>query len=129
MIQSFRFTEYGMEKFYYEIEVFVGTHGLHESYIHIEQITDIDLNLARKKAINNYFEIEKGIIASGKFHLPYASPADFVYGENASYSMILSLVHEYGDIKVRYELAGADEASHIEAEEFENYIFQELKED
>jgi len=129
MIQSFCFTEYGMEKFYYEIDVFVSTNGLHEPYTHIEQITDIDLNQARKKAINKYIEIEKGIIASGKFHLPYASPAEFVYGENANYSMILSLIHEYGDVTEKYELFGADDASHIEAEEFENYIFQKLKED
>jgi hypothetical protein len=118
-----------MEKFYYEIDVFVSTKGLHEPYTHIEQITDIDLNQARKKAINKYIEIEKGIIASGKFHLPYASPAEFVYGENANYSMILSLIHECGDVTEKYELFGADDASHIEAEEFENYIFQKLKED
>lgn len=129
MIQSFCFTEYGMEKFYYEIEVFVSTNGLHEPYTHIEQITDIDLYLARKKAINKYIEIEKGLIASGKFYLPYASPAEFVYGKNANYSMILSLVHEYGDRTEKYELVGADDVSHNEAKEFESYIFQELKED
>jgi hypothetical protein len=34
------------------------------------------------------------------------SPAEFVYGENANYSMILSLIHEYGDVTEKYELFG-----------------------
>lgn len=126
MIQSFHFTEYGMENYYYEIEVFVSTLGLHEPYTHIEQITDIDLSQARTKAIELHNEIADGILANGKYYLPYASPADFVYGENACYSITLSFVHSYGDIVEKYALSGVDEASHIEALEFENYIFQEL---
>ena len=126
MIQSFHFTEYGMENYYYEIEVFVSTLGLHEPYTHTEQIADIDLSRARKMAIQMYKDIENGILANGKFHYPYASPADFVYGKNACYSITLSFVHSYGDVIEKYALVGVDEASHIEAIEFENYIFQEL---
>ena len=129
MIQSFHFTEYGMENYYYEIEVFVSTLGLHEPYTHIEQIADIDLSQARSKAIQRYKDIENGILANGKFYLSYASPADFVYGENACYSITLSFVHTYGDEIEKYALAGVDGALHIEALEFENYIFHELNEE
>ena len=129
MIQSFHFIEYGMENYYYEIEVFVSTLGLHEPYNHIEQIADIDLIQARSKAIQRYKDIENGILANGKFHLPYASPADFVYGDNACYSITLSFVYTYGDVIEKYALAGVDDASHIEALEFENYIFYELNEE
>ena len=126
MIQSFHFTEYGMENYYYEIEVFESTLGLHEPYIHIEQIADIDLSQAKTMAIQKYNSIQNGILANGKFHLPYASPSEFVYGKNACFSITLSFVHSYGDVIEKYALAGVDEASHIEAIEFENYIFQEL---
>lgn len=129
MVQSFHFTNYGMEKYYYEIVAFVSTQGLHEPYTHIEQIADIDLSQTRSKAIQRYKDIENGILANGKFHLPYASPADFVYGENACYSITLSIVHTYGDVIEKYALAGVDDASHIEALEFESYIFNELNEE
>lgn len=129
MVQSFHFTNNGMEKYYYEIVAFVSTHGLHEPYTHIEQIADIDLSQTRSKAIQRYKDIENGILANGRFHLPYASPADFVYGENACYSITLSFVHTYGDVIEKYALAGVDDASHIEALEFESYIFNELNEE
>jgi hypothetical protein len=117
-----------MENYYYEIEVFVSTLGLHEPYTHIEQIAELDLRQARSKAIQRHNDIENGILANGKFYLPYASPGDFVYGENACYSITLSFVHTYVDVIEKYALVGVDDASHIEALEFENYIFHELNE-
>jgi hypothetical protein len=115
-----------MENYYYEIEVFVSTLGLHEPYTHIEQIADLDLRQARSKAIQKYNDIENGILDNGRFHLPYASPGYFVYGENACYSITLSFVHAYGDVIEKYVLAGVDDASHTESLEFEKYIFHEL---
>jgi hypothetical protein len=129
MVQSFHFTDYGMENYYYEIEVFVSTLGLHEPYTHIEQIADLDLRQARSKAIQRHNDIENGLLANGRFYLHYASPADFVYGENACYSITLWFVHTYGDVIEKYALAGVDDASHIEGLEFENYIFYELNEE
>lgn len=112
-----------------QLYLYQNTLGLHEPYTHTEQIADFDLRQARSKVIQRYNDIENGILANGKFYLPYASPADFVHGENACYSITLSFVHTYGDIIEKYALAGVDDASHIEALEFESYIFNELNEE
>ena len=127
MTPSFRYSKDYNENFYYEIAVFMSTLGKEEPFDFTEQIVKYDLNEARQEAIKRFNEIQKGILDHGTYFLPFASPADFVKGKNACFSISLSFVSECDGEVEKYVLHGEDEVTHKESLEFERQIINELR--
>jgi hypothetical protein len=58
--------------------------------------------------------------------LPYASPENFVFGENAACSLVLSLVQYYDeDNYSEYLLLREDEKTIAEGNDFESLVLRE----
>jgi hypothetical protein len=51
MKKAFLKTESGIEKFHYEVEVFISTFGAYESYSHSEEFADENLQKAKFQAL------------------------------------------------------------------------------
>ncbi len=126
MIQSIKNTEFGLEKYYYQIDVMVSTMGITDSFTHIEYFKDINLLKAREDAFNRYPEILEGIEKEGKYYLPFASPEDFVYGKNACYSVTLSFVEETENGIEIHEIEGEEEHIVEAGLDYEEFIIASL---
>ena len=127
MKQSFIETEYGFVKYYYQIKIFTSTMGVTESFTHVEYFKDVDLLKAREDAFERYPKILDEIEKQGRYFLPYASPEDFVYGENACYSVTLSLVEEIEDDRIEiYEIEGESECIIAFGLDYEKFIIKSL---
>lgn len=94
MVPSFRNSENGSQFYYYKIEVFIATFDIYDSYTHFEEFRYDDLREARKSAFVRQSELINILEKQGMFFLPFAKQENFVFGKNACYSVILSLVIE-----------------------------------
>ncbi|PWT78859.1 MAG: hypothetical protein C5B59_00960 [Bacteroidetes bacterium] len=86
-------------KHFYRVWIYLdapiaGEDEITRSYDHEEEFHDSDLRIARKKALNYYFEWLSSY--PGKcWDLPSASPKDFVWGKHSRYSINLALVESF----------------------------------
>lgn len=130
MIKAELKTEHGVEKFYYSVDVFIGTFDVYPSYSFNEAFGDKNLRSAKSKAIQRAKELEMILQYQGMFFLPFASPKEFVHGENACYSICVSLVQEFDeDNELEYQIhtiKGGDDDENTEALLFETDIFEQL---
>lgn len=126
MTQSFKFTDRGFEKYYYELEIFLHTFCDHDSYHHLEEFHNIDLKVARNTAIESYYQNYKGIEKNGYF-LPVASFENFVVGKNSCFSIYLNFVQDINGEVEKFTIFG-DKDEQDESLEFEREIFQLLEE-
>jgi hypothetical protein len=130
MVKTELKTENGIEKFYYVVDVFLGTFDVYPSYSFREEFGNEKLRKAKLKALQRAKELEIILEYQGMFFLPFASPQEFVLGKNANYSITVSLVQEFEeDSEYSHEIytiegEGIDET--IEALEFEADIFKQL---
>ena len=112
--------------YYYIVTEYVTTFGKDkgktEPYNHVEEFKGSDLKECRELAKKYYWERFLGF-QSKKYFLPFESPEDFIEGENAAFSITLSLVEYYNDSNY-YEhiILGEDDTQ--EAREFEKYVFK-----
>jgi len=116
-------------EYFYRVNEFVTTMesdpGKNLPYSHDEDFRGSNLLYCRAKAIKWYQEREEGLIKNGKYFLPFASPKDFVLGENAAYTITLSLIEYYDEeFQLAYSLAGDDEIELQEGREFEEFLFK-----
>lgn len=130
MVKAELKTENGIEKFFYVVEVYLGTFGVYPSYSFIEEFGNEKLREAKLKALQRAKELEIILDYQGMFFLPFASPHEFVTGKNANYSISISLVQEFvEDDEYSHQIhtiegEGIDETN--EALEFEADIFKQL---
>jgi hypothetical protein len=81
------------------------------------------LEKCRAEAISFYNERMQGFESGkAKFFLPFESPTKFKHGENAAYSLVLSIVEYYDENEYyEYALLGEDEQTCTEGREVEAY--------
>ena len=89
-------------------------------------IRDIDLKIARKKAIKRYAEIQVELKNRGKYILPFASPDKFVFGKNACYTIWLSLVEEQDGEEEVHIVHGEPREDMLDALAYEKRVFEIL---
>ena len=130
MIKTELKTENGIEKFYYVVDVLLGTFGVYPPYSFREEFGNEKLREAKLKALQRAKEIEIILDYQGMFFLPFASPSEFVTGKNAHYSITVSLVQEFEEDNEYshqiHTIEGEDIDETIEALEFEADIFKQL---
>jgi hypothetical protein len=120
-------TELGIEKFHYEVEIFISTFGAYESYSHTEEFADENLKKAKFQALKRAQELELILKQQGMFFLPFASPDEFILGKNACYSISVSLIQEFDDEDIEiHTIEGEDLCTTEEALLFESEIFDQL---
>jgi hypothetical protein len=130
MIKTELKTENGIEKFYYVVDVLLGTFGVYPPYSFREEFGNEKLREAKLKALQRAKEIEIILDYQGMFFLPFASPSEFVTGKNAFYQITVSLVQEFEEDNEYphqiHTIEGEDIDETIEALEFEADIFKQL---
>jgi hypothetical protein len=127
MIPSYRNTEYSIEKYHYEVEIFFNTFEVFEPYSHIEKFESENLLESRQNAFKRYEILLAMVERQGYFFLPFARREDFVQGENACYSAQLFLVEDIDGEEELYVIQGEDETTTIDALKSEKEIFERLK--
>ncbi|GEM_PF-4892160 len=127
MIPSYRNTEYGIEKYHYEVEIYFNTFQVFEPYSHIEKFESENLLESRQNAFKRYEILLAMVQRQGYFFLPFASQEDFVQGENACYSAYLFLVEEIDGEEELFIIQGENEKTTIDALKSEKEIFERLK--
>ncbi len=125
------------KKYFYRVFEFVTTfgkdNGKSEGFDHSEDFFGDNLLECRKRAMEYYIKKELGFNNSS-YHLPFASPKNFKFGENAAFSLRLSLVDQYlisnGETLIETEeefpLYGEAEEEMIESREAEIDILMKL---
>lgn len=115
--------------YFYKVSEFVTTFeadkGKNDPFTHEEIFKDNDLVKCRAKAETYYWKRLNGL-EQGKYFLPFAAPTDFVPGENAAFSISLSLVEYYSeDEQIEHCLLGEDEETILESSEIEAMVLKE----
>ena len=105
--------------------------GKNDSFHHDEDFKNKDLLKAKEAATQYYHKRLKGF-ESGSYFLPFAGPNDFIDGENAAFTICLSLVEllaneeeqeqEYILLPDHYE----EEETMNEARNYEKYVLNEF---
>jgi hypothetical protein len=93
---------------------------------HYSNTTDFrtgSLIKCRNDAVNYYNARMQGFESGkAKFFYPFESPSNFKHGENAAYSLVLSIVEYYNDDEYyEYALTGEDEETCADSREIEAY--------
>ena len=117
--------------YFYRVTEFVTTFGddmgKNEPYDHEEDFKGFDLLECREMAINYYKERHKGFQEDNvKYFLPFASPKDFIIGQNAAHSLTLSLIECIDNENYEYILSGEDEQTINDGREAECEILTSL---
>ena len=115
--------------YFYLVQQLVTTFGMdegkNESFIHEEKFEGKDLLKCKTEAEKYYWEKLDGL-ERGKYFLPFAAPQNFVFGENAAFSITLSLVEYYSyDNQFEHVLIGEDDETTSESREIEMDILKE----
>lgn len=113
-------------KFYYKVSEFLTTFesdkNKNKPFTHEEIFKGDDLRECKVEAEKYYWERLNGMNSS-KFFLPFESPENFDLGKNASFSITLSLIEEYGESNyIEYPLLGEDEDEMKESREVEEAV-------
>ncbi len=119
--------------YFYRIIIFLSTERADnektEPFHDYKDFENADLLTCRNEAIEYYKEVIRGIEKNGRFFLPFASPKDFVLGQNANYMVQLLFVqHHDDDDEMEYPLTG-DPDEIMEGRELESLVFNELIEE
>lgn len=114
--------------YFYQVDEYVTTFGKDvnktDSFEHVEVFRDNDLYRARAKAFDYYNERLKGI-ENKSYVLPFASPSEFRAGEDAAFSITVSLVEYYSEDEFyEYSIEGDDEESTFENKAVERTVFE-----
>ncbi len=101
-------------EYYYIVRQFVTTfgedEGKNEPFETEDKFVGNDLMKCKTDAEKFYWEKLKGLSKS-KYFLEFASPKDFVLGENAAFSINLLLVEYYSDdFSIELDLIGEDDS-------------------
>ena len=126
MIPSYRNTQKGLELYHYEVEIYFNTYNEFAPYSHIEKFESGNLLEAREKAFERYEILLSMVQKQGRFFLPFASPENFVKGENASWAAFIMLIEKNGEEEEIYTIKGQDEKTTLEALNSEKEIFERL---
>lgn len=101
-----------------------------EPFSTYQDFKDEDLIKCRNKAIEYYNHRLSNLENNCTYFLPFANPENFKLGENAAFSINVSLtVCEYLDgesIDIEYTILGESEEICLEGIEMEELIFKEL---
>lgn len=121
-------------KYFYQVHehvtTFGGDKGNNEGISETRNFEGKDLGICRKEAIDYYTSRKYNLENNCTYFLPFASPENFKFGENAAYSISIALivgefvVGEY--VEFDYFIGGEDEEEVLEGMERERIIFEEL---
>jgi hypothetical protein len=117
----------GEPTYFYRVHEFVTTFEKGRSFSNDTDFRTGSLKECKAEA-ESFFQKRLDGFESGKapFYRPFASPANFKHGENAAYSITLSIVEYYDeDEYYEYVLLGDDEDICAESREIEAYALKE----
>jgi hypothetical protein len=114
--------------YFYRVSQFVTTFGKDEGktepYTDEDDFKGNDLLKCKAEAEKCYWE-KLEVLEQGKYFLPFAAPQNFEFGENAAFSITLSLIEFYTDDNYyTHQLIGEDDETIAESREIE---FEVLK--
>lgn len=128
-------------EYYYQVSIFITTFRMDknktEPFSHSEIFKDSNLLAAKKEATKFYEAVLQGRIEKGGFEfmkdqekifLSYESRENFIFGENAAFSVTLSLIEKYPyPVNEIYEhpIMGEDEETINESIEIETEILNQ----
>ena len=117
-------------KYFYRVYESVTTFEEGKNYSNTTDFRIGSLIKCRAEAVNYYNERMQGFEnGKAKFFYPFESPTNFKHGENAAYSLVLSIVEYYDDNEYyEYALAGEDEETCADNREIEAYALSEEEE-
>ena len=115
--------------YFYRVEEWVFTFeqdpGKNKPISHTQDFKQGDLLKCKVDAEKYYKEREEGMLKAGKYFLPFAGPKDFKMGENAGFSLVLSLVEYYNeDLLIEHPLLGEDEDEMAQSRETEKMVLE-----
>jgi len=115
--------------YFYLVEEYVTTFemdkGKNEPFWHDQKFEGKNLLKCRIDAEKYYWQRLIGL-EQGRYFLEFAAPKDFKLGENAAYSLVLSLVEYYNeDNFMVHSLLGEDERTITESIEIEQAVLKE----
>ncbi len=116
----------GEDQYYYRVDVFITTFNVFEPYVHTEIFERDNLNEARENSVLRADEIISILVKQGMFFLPFATPEEFVLGENACYSVTVSIVMQSDGNYIEYPILGEDEFRTEGALRFEKEVYENL---
>ncbi len=116
----------GKDQYYYRVDVFITTFNVFDSYVQTEIFENDNLHQAREKALLRADELNSILLKQGMFFLPFATPKEFVLGENACYSVTVYIVELTDDCYFEYPIFGEDEFRTEEALRFEKEVYENL---
>ena len=111
---------------HYEVEIFITTFGVYEPYKNIQVFKADNIRNAKQMAHANYENVAQRLKNQGGFILPFASPENFIQGENACYSVFLSLVQTENEMMDVYTILGGGESIEAEALAYEQEILSQF---
>lgn len=110
--------------YFYRVYESVNTFEEEGHYSHKEDFRNGSLEECRAEALKYYEERLNGF-ESGKvkFHYSFETPDNFKLGENAAYTLVLSLIQYFEeDDFIEYPLLGEDEETCTESRQVEAHI-------
>jgi hypothetical protein len=116
----------GEGQYYYRVDVFITTFIVFDPYVDTEIFEMDNLNKARENALHRADELISILIKQSMFFLPFATPEEFVLGENACYSVTVSIVVQSDGSHIEYPIFGEDEFRTEEALRFEKEVYENL---
>ena len=116
----------GKDQYYYRVDVFITTFNVFEPYVHTEIFENDNLHQARENALLRADELISILVKQGMFFLPFATQEEFVLGENACYSVTVSIVVQSDGNYIEYPIFGEDEFRTEEALRFEKEVYENL---
>lgn len=118
-------------KYFYRVYESVNTFKEGKHYANTTDFRTGSLIKCRAEAINYYNERMQGFESGkAKFFYPFESSSNFKLGENAAYSLVLSIAEYYDDNEYyEHALAGEDEETCADSHEIEAYALSQEDED
>lgn len=112
--------------YFYRVYEFVTTFEQERSYSNVTDFRIGSLIECKVESERFYLERMRGFESGqAKFFLPFELPANFKDGENAAYSLVLSIVEYYNDEEYyEYALLGEDAQTCAESKEIEIEILK-----
>lgn len=116
-------------EYFYRVSLFMTTFGAdpgkNQPFSHQEDFKGDDLIACRSAAYEFYQQHYNGL-DNNRYHLPFASPAEFQLGQHSAVSIILFLVEVNSDgAEIEWALEGENEGEMDECRELELAVLQE----
>ena len=114
--------------YFYRVWEFVTTfgedEGKNEPFSHEQDFKGKDLLKCKAEAEKYYWERLEGL-EQGKYFLAFEAPQNFEFGENAAFSITLSLIEFYTDDNCyTHQLIGEDDETTAESREIETEVLK-----